>query len=116
MCLAMPSRTQALTHLLRGHIPKVVHGLRCSFLINKHIFPVHYREGIEHRAQGLDSCRSTVSKKISFPRSPTPICRLTPITYPERLPCWVPSSDVNGLGSRFPTQRHRRNGLGQTAW
>lgn len=59
-------------HFLRAHTPKVVHGLRCSFLVNKHVFPVHHREGIEHRAQGLDGCRKhgvrrLASSNLSFP-------------------------------------------------
>lgn len=53
-----PCRDHALPHLCRAHVPKIIHSLGCSLLINKHILPVHHGEGIEHRAQGLDGCRS----------------------------------------------------------
>lgn len=112
-----PSLIHALPCLPRTHIPQVVHSLRCSFLIDKHILPVHHREGIEHRAQGLDGCasnRGSGRSPLHIPSHST--CPLMPITHPERPPCWAPFSGANGLESRFSTQRHRRNGQGQTAW
>lgn len=53
-----PPRDHALPHLCRPHAPEIVHSLRCSLLINKHVLPVHHGEGVEHRAQGLDGCGS----------------------------------------------------------
>lgn len=110
-----PSLTPALPPLPGAHVPQVVHSLRCSFLIDKHILPVHHRKGIKNGAQGLDGCGNNRGSGHPFSRSPPPACPLIPITHPERPPCWAPFSGANGLESRFPIQRHRRNGQGQTA-
>lgn len=67
-----PSLIHALPCLPRTHIPQVVHSLCCSFLIDKHILPVHHREGIEHRAQGLDGCVSNGSSGHSPLHIPSP--------------------------------------------
>lgn len=45
-----PSMTHTVPYLGRAHVPKIIHSLRCSLLIHKHILPVHHRECIEHRA------------------------------------------------------------------
>lgn len=45
-----PPLPQAVARLPRTHIPQIVHSFCCSLLINKHVLPVHNREGIKHRA------------------------------------------------------------------
>lgn len=37
-------------------LPEVENRFSGTFLVDKHILPVHYREGVEHRAKRLDSC------------------------------------------------------------
>lgn len=71
-----PTLTHAVAHLLRAHIPQIVHSLRCSLLINKHILPVHHGEGIEHRAQGLDGCERNMGLGNSLLQIPPPQPRL----------------------------------------
>lgn len=65
-----PSMTHALPRLPGVHVPKIIHSLRCSLLINKHILPVHHGEGIEHRAQGLDGCGRNRGSGHSLLQSP----------------------------------------------
>lgn len=39
-----------------GFLPEVENRFSGTFLVDKHILPVHHREGVEHRAKCLDSC------------------------------------------------------------
>lgn len=82
-----PSLTRALPRLPWAHIPKIVHSLCGSLLINKHILPVHHGEGIEHRAQGLDGCGSNGGSgnsllQIPLHTPPDPSCHHIPRETP----------------------------------
>lgn len=70
------------TPLPGAHIPQVVHSLRCSFLIDKHILPVHHRKGIKNGAQGLDGCGNNRGSGHPFSRSPPPPA----LSYPSHTP------------------------------
>lgn len=81
-----PSLIPALPPIPKAHVPQVVHSLCCSFLIDKHILPVHHREGIEHGAQGLDGCGSNSGSGQPLLQIPSPSTCLSCPSHTPRDP------------------------------
>lgn len=75
-----------LSLLFKAALPEIVHCLCCSLLIHEHILPVHHGEGIEHRAQGLNGCRSNVGQKGPSPHSSHP----APLAHTSHVPRETP--------------------------